>query len=98
MLFELSIALGLRIYRLGDNPWNFNPHLLKNLTPVEHFFHKSRPYHAFIRDSMVIKKGTYVGGSPTDHFCISMFVGESDGQSVESRLLLTSGYKEGVPA
>ena len=56
MLFELSTALSLRIYRVGDNPWNFNPHLLKNSTAVEYFFQKSSPYHSLICDNMIIKR------------------------------------------
>jgi len=98
IISEMGPTLGFRIYRLGDNPWNFNPHALKSSNISTTIFHRTEIYHPYILGQMKFQYGTYPGGSPIKHAGISMSIGESDGRLVCSKMNVTSGNKIDTPA
>ena len=61
-------------------------------------FNKTEPYHRYFLDRVEVRNGTYPEESPTNHFEVYVPVGKSGDRVVESRMNVTSGFKNGVPA
>ena len=98
MIREMGPTLRFRIYRVGNNPWNFNPYVLENSKASIVLFNKTEPYHPYFLDRVEVRNGTYPEESPTNHFEAYVPVGKSGGRVVELRMKVTSGFKNGLPA